>query len=130
MVDTRAHVEGLALTYSPRTTTSLPDAVYSSDRHYDVRRTPTTACIVKRESLSTPAGEFRTVELEMRVKDAANYNGEGILHIWISDDRCRLPVRIESTLSLLGTGVLMLESVVTPRCPRGDSPTPVWSNRR
>ncbi len=125
-----APLDELSFIYFLRTITLLPDSVYSFDRHYDVRRTPTTVRIIKRETLTTPAGEFRTIELEMRVKDAANYNGEGILHLWISDDRCRLPVRIESTMSLLGTGVLLLESVVTPRCTHGDSPTPVWSNRR
>ena len=124
-----APLDELSFIYFLRTITLLPDSVYSFDRHYDARRTPTTVRIIKRETLTTPAGEFRTVELEMRVKDVTNYNGEGVLHLWISDDRCRLPVRIESTMALLGTGVLMLESVVTPRCPRGDSPTPVWSNR-
>ena len=57
----------------------------------------------------------------MRVKDGAEYKGDGVLHIWISDDSCRLPVRIESTMPLLGVGILTLDSAVTSSC-RADDP--------
>ena len=71
--------------------------------------------------LQTRAGTFETTELEMRVKDGAEYKGDGVLHIWISDDACRLPVRIESAMPLLGVGILTLDSAVTPSC-RSDEP--------
>jgi hypothetical protein len=48
--------------------------------------------------------------VEMRVKDPRRYKGEGVLRIHLTDDACRIPVRIESTMPVLGTTVLTLES--------------------
>jgi hypothetical protein len=111
-----APLDELAFVYFLRTVSLVPDSLYSFDRHYDRRRIPTTVRFVKREILRTPAGEFNTVELEMRVKDGPDYKGEWVLRIWISEDRCRLPVRMESTAAILGAGVMTLESAVTPTC--------------
>ena len=111
-----APLDELSFIYFLRTTSFAPDSTYAFDRHYDTRRNPTTVRVVKRETLHTPAGTFETVELEMRVRDRTSYKGEGVLHLWISEDRCHLPVRMESVLPVLGTGILTLESAVTPAC--------------
>ena len=113
-------LDELSFIYFLRTTFFEPDSTYSFERHYDVRRSPTTIRVVKHETLQTHAGKFETTELEMRVKDGAEYKGDGVLHIWISDDACRLPVRIESAMPLLGVGILMLDSAVTPSCSAGE----------
>jgi hypothetical protein len=71
-----------------------------------------------RDTLSTRAGVFQTVVVEMRVKDPRNYRGEGVIRVHLTDDDCRLPVRIESTIPDIGKTVLTLESVIRPdgRC--------------
>jgi hypothetical protein len=109
-------LDELSFIYFLRTVSLLPDSVYAFDRHYDKRRVPTTVRFVKRETLLTPAGKFNTVELEMRSKDGVDYKDEWVLHLWISEDRCRLPVRMESTVPILGKGVLTLETAITPTC--------------
>ena len=111
-----APLDELSFVYFLRTVSLVPDSTYAFDRHYDKRRIPTTVRFVKRETLRTPAGEFDTVELEMRSKDGVDYKDEWVLRLWISEDRCRLPVRMESTVAVLGTGVMTLESAVTPNC--------------
>jgi hypothetical protein len=111
-----APLDELSFVYFLRTVSLVPDSIYAFDRHYDKRRIPTTVRFVKREILRTPAGEFSTVELEMRSKDGVDYKNEWILRLWISEDRCRLPVRMESAVAVLGTGVMTLESAVTPKC--------------
>lgn len=65
--------------------------------------------VVRREPLATPAGAFRTVLVEMRVRDPRRYRGEGVIRINFTDDAERLPVRIESTMPMVGTAVLLLE---------------------
>jgi hypothetical protein len=55
------------------------------------------------------------VLVEMRVKDPRRYRGEGVIRIHLSDDRCRLPLRIESRMPVVGTAVLSLESHTHPR---------------
>ena len=113
-------LDELSFIYFLRTVSFAPDSTYSFDRHYDTRRSPTTVRVVKRETLQTPAGKFDTVELEMRVKDGTEYKGEGVLHLWFSEDSCHLPVRIESAMPILGTGILTLASAVTPTCRAGE----------
>lgn len=116
IAQSNAPLDELSFIYFLRTAHFAPESTYSFDRHYDTRRSPTTVRVVKRETLHTRAGTFATVELEMRVKDGTSYKGEGVLHLWISEDRCRLPVRMESVMPMLGTGILTLESAVTPTC--------------
>jgi hypothetical protein len=109
-------LDELSFIYFLRTVTLLPDSIYSFDRHYDKRRLPTTVRVVKHETLSTPLGPFNTVEYEMHVVDARDYKEHGVLFLWISDDRCHLPVRIESVMPLLGNGIMTLQTATTPNC--------------
>jgi Protein of unknown function (DUF3108) len=117
-------LDELSFIYFLRTQSFLSDSTYSFDRHYDARRNPTLVRVVNHETISTPAGEFRTVELEMRVKDGTDYNGDGVLHLWFSADRCRVPIRIESRMPLLGVGILTLETAVTPACGAAEPGAP------
>jgi hypothetical protein len=116
-----APLDELSFIYYLRTVTLAPDSTYAFDRHYDRRRIPSTVRLVKRELLRTPAGEFNTDELEVRVKDGTNWKDEWVVRLWISDDPCRLPVRMESSMPILGTGDMTLESAVTPTCMAGES---------
>jgi hypothetical protein len=52
--------------------------------------------------------------MEMRVHDPRRYRGEGIIRVFLSDDSCRLPVRIESSVPDMGSFVLMMDSYVAP----------------
>jgi hypothetical protein len=79
--------------------------------------------LVKREILRTPAGEFSTAQLEMRGRDSPDHKDEWVLRLWISEDRCRLPVRMESVVPILGTGTMTLESAVTPTCVGAEAAT-------
>jgi hypothetical protein len=57
----------------------------------------------------------------MRVRDTRNYKGEGVIRFSFSDDACRRPVRIESTIPGAGRVVMTLESAapVIPGCEPG-----------
>ena len=109
-------LDELSFIYFLRTLSLSPDSIYAFDRHYDKRRTPSMVRFVKREVVKTPAGVFNTVEVEMRLKDGVDWKEEWAVRVWISDDKCRLPVRMESSVPILGSGVMTLESAVTPTC--------------
>ncbi len=111
-----APLDELSFIYFLRTVTLVPDSLYSFDRHYDKRRLGTTVRVVKHETLATPLGPFNTVEYEIHLIDARNYNERDVLFLWISDDRCRLPVRIESFMPVLGDGIMTLQTATTPNC--------------
>jgi hypothetical protein len=39
----------------------------------------------------------------MRVRDARRYHGEGVIRVYLSDDRCRLLLRLESSVPDAGS---------------------------
>src|SRR5690606_30949590 len=81
-------LDELSFMYFVRTLPLDADTLLSFDRHYDEARNPTTVRMVGRDTIETGAGRFAAVELEMRVKDARRYRGEGVIRIHVSDDVC------------------------------------------
>lgn len=106
-----APLDELSFLYFLRTLPlARPEASWALDRHYDPARTPTRVRLLGRRTVTTPAGTFQTVGIEMRVRDAARYKtGEGTIVVDVTDDACRLPVRIESDVPVFGRAVLLLE---------------------
>ena len=105
---TAAPLDELSFIYFIRTLPFSSDSTLSFARHFDADRSPTTVRVLGREQVETRAGSFGTVVVEMRVRDPQHYKGEGRIRFSISDDNCRLPVRIESNIPDAGTVVLTL----------------------
>jgi len=110
-----APLDELSFMYFIRTLPMAPGATYTFDRYFDTSRNPTTIKIIRREVIPTPMGELHVIRIEMRVRDPRHYEGEGIIRIHLTDDTCRLPARIESTMPVIGTAVLTIDSE-TSRC--------------
>ena len=111
---TDAPLDELSFMYFIRTLSLADRTEYRFDRHFDVRRSPTSLSVIRREKVKTGAGTFWTVLVEMRVKDPRRYKGEGLIRINLTDDAARLPVRIQSTMPVVGSAVMTLESYYTP----------------
>lgn len=107
---TDAPLDELSYLYFIRTLPLAIDSVYRFDRHFEAGRNPTTVRAVGREPVVTPAGTFQTLLVEMRVRDARHYKGDGVLWINLTDDACRIPVRIQSRMPVVGATVLTLAS--------------------
>jgi hypothetical protein len=112
-LDTDAPLDELSYLYFLRTLPLVPDSTYRFDRHFEAGRNPTTIHVLGRETVETPAGTYRTLVVEMRVRDARRYRGEGVLRINLSDDHCRIPVRIQTRMPVVGAAVLTLEAHVS-----------------
>jgi hypothetical protein len=110
-------LDELSYIYYLRTLPLPNDTSFSFEHHFDAARNPTVIRVVGRETVTTPAGEFRTVVVEMRVRDGRHYKGDGVIRLNLSDDAARLPVRIQSQLPVVGAAVLTLESVVRGGAP-------------
>lgn len=108
--ETDTPLDELSFIYFLRTIPLVPDSTYRHERHFDPARNPTTVRVLRRETVTTPAGQFATLLIEMRVKDPARYRGEGVIRINMTDDHCRLPVRIVSDVPLAGEATLTLVS--------------------
>jgi hypothetical protein len=105
---TNAPLDELSFIYFVRTLPLTSDSTLRFARHFDVQRSPTVVRLLGHEQVTTPAGSFNTIVVEMRVRDPQHYKGEGTIRFSISDDRCRLPVRIESNIPDAGNVVLTL----------------------
>lgn len=105
---TSAPLDELSFIYFVRTLALTSDSTLRFARHFDADRSPTLVRLLGREQVNTPAGSFNTVVVEMRVRDPEHYKGEGTIRFSLSDDRCHVPVRIESNIPDAGTVVLTL----------------------
>ena len=107
---TNTPLDELSFMYFIRTLPMTAGATYKFDRHFDAARNPTTISVIRREMIPTPMGELRVILVEMRVRDPRHFKGEGVIRIHLTDDECRLPARIESTMPVIGTAVLTIAS--------------------
>ena len=105
-----APLDELSFLYYVRTLPLPADTVITVARHFDVARNPTVLRVVGREEITVGAGRFRAIVVEMQVRDARRYRGEGTIRIHLSDDRCRLLLRLESRVPDAGTATLALQS--------------------
>jgi uncharacterized protein DUF3108 len=105
-----AALDELSFIYFVRTLPLDADSIEAIVRHYDAARNPIRVRVLGTDTLTTPAGTFTTRVVELRVKDPQRYGGEGVIRLYLSDDAQRIPVRIESTVPVLGTTVLTLDT--------------------
>lgn len=110
-----APLDELSFIYLVRTLDLADGQELVLQRHFDAERNPTVIRSLGRGSVTTPSGVIATRELEMRVRDARNYQGTGVIRFSITDDECRRPVRIESRIPGAGTVVMVLAGATPAR---------------
>lgn len=103
-------LDELSFIYFIRTLPLTAGATYQFDRHFDAARNPVVISVIRREIIPTPMGELKTVLVEMRVRDPKHYKGNGVIRFNLTDDQCRLPARIESTMPIVGKAVLTMKA--------------------
>lgn len=103
-----APVDELSMVYLIRTLPLKTGDVYSFQRHFDPGRNPAVVRVLGRERVSVPAGTFEAVLVEMEVTDPRRFSERGTIRFHLSDDSHRLPVRIESSMPVVGRSVLSL----------------------
>ncbi|MEO5816831.1 MAG: DUF3108 domain-containing protein [Gemmatimonadaceae bacterium] len=103
-------LDELSFLYFVRTLPLADEAELTVNRHFDAARNPTIVRVVGREDIEVGAGRFHAVIVEMRVRDARRYKGEGTIRIHLSDDACRLILRLESNMPDAGKATLTLTS--------------------
>ena len=64
----------------------------------------------QREDVKTPGGTFKTIRCEVHVFNDVLYRRQAHLYIWLTDDRRKLPVRVQVRMQFaIGTINLLLE---------------------
>jgi hypothetical protein len=103
-------LDELSFIYVLRSMRLADDSAVVLSRHFDPDRNPTILRSLGTGSVTIEGRTWKTREIEMRVRDARRYSGEGVIRISISDDACRRPVRIESKIPKAGKVVMELRS--------------------
>jgi hypothetical protein len=101
-------LDELSFMYFIRTLPLDRDTTMQFDRHFDPARNPTIVRVMGSDTLTTPAGIFRTRVIEMEVRDPKRYKGTGTIRIHLNQGECHVPIRIESRMPVLGATVLTL----------------------
>jgi len=91
----------------------------SISRHYQAERNPVVVRLVGREEVSLPTGLLSTLVIEMEVRDGKRFGGSGLIKLHLTDDLQRYPVRIETTMPVVGTLVLDLVSLTPGHIEEG-----------
>lgn len=112
---TDAPLDELSFIYFLRTLRLAEGDAYNFTRHYDPNRNPVRVRVIGRGLIRVPAGSFRAIEVEMRVRDPNHYDREGVIQIHFTDDERKVPIRLESQIPVAGRMVLSLESL-GPTC--------------
>ena len=107
---TSAPLDELSFLYYLRTLPLAADTSIAVSRHFDPARNPTLLTVRGREEIQVGAGRFRAVVVEMRVRDPRRYKGEGVIRVHLSDDACRLILRLDSRVPDAGPATLELQS--------------------
>ena len=110
----RLPLDELSFIYFLRTLPMDRDTTYTFERHYDVARNPTIVTVKGEEVVETPVGIFRTRVVEMLVRDPKRYRGTGAIRVNIAISDCHVPVRIRSSMPVLGATTLTLTGWVSP----------------
>jgi hypothetical protein len=115
-LESDAPLDELSFLFYLRTLPLKGSAPLTVARHFDSARNPTVVTVVAHEEIAVGAGRFRAVIVEMRVRDERRYKGEGVIRIALSDDKCRLLLRLESDMPDAGKATLGLVSFTGTPC--------------
>jgi hypothetical protein len=107
-------LDELSFIYFLRTIPLTRDTTFRFDRHFDAERNPTMVHVRGEELVETPVGIFRTRVVEMHVRDPKRYRGVGIIRFNLDIADCHVPVRIRSSMPILGATTLTLIGWVSP----------------
>lgn len=56
--------------------------------------------VLRREKIKTKMGEFETVVIKPLMKSEGIFNKKGDVYIWLTDDKKRVPVKLESKVAI------------------------------
>ena len=56
--------------------------------------------VLKKETIRVPAGKFKCIKLEPRLKGDAIFKQKGRLWVWVTDDQYKIPVKMSSKVAV------------------------------
>jgi hypothetical protein len=97
--------------------------VYTIDRYFKPEANPIVLRVVRRETVTVPAGTFQTVVVRPTIKTSGLFGEGGEAELFFSDDAQHTLVQMRSKVPLIGTLSLLL-SKQTPPAAAGTTTAP------
>jgi hypothetical protein len=104
-------LDELSFLYLARSVQLAEGEMREFDRHFDPERNPVRLRDRGTARIRVPAGTFDTRVVEMEVTDPTRFGEAGRVVLHLTDDQARVPVKITSAMPVVGSLVLVLESM-------------------
>ena len=107
---TDAPLDDVSFMYFVRTLPLEPGKTYSFDRYFKEDGNPVTVKVLRRETISVPAGTFRTVVVQPIIKTKGLFSEGGKAELYFTDDERRILVQLKSKVKLIGSLDMLLQT--------------------
>lgn len=95
--------------YFVRTVPLVTGRTYTFNRYFRPDRNPVTIRVLRRETITVPAGTFQTVVVQPIIKTRGIFSEGGQAEIWLTDDDRRIMVQMKSKLSFGSLNLYLTE---------------------
>lgn len=89
-----------ALLYFVRTMDLEVGKTYELNRYFRPDRNPVIVMVLRKETVSVPAGKFNTIVIQPIIKSKGIFSEGGQAQIWLSDDKDRVMVQMRVRLKV------------------------------
>lgn len=89
--------------YYIRTQKIEPGTDIYIDNHTSKKNYPLKVIVHGRETVNVPAGTFDCLVIEPVMRDEGIFQAKGSIKIWITDDRYKMPVKMQTEVNFLGS---------------------------
>jgi hypothetical protein len=116
-------LDDVSVVYLARALPLKAGDTYTIDRYFKAEANPIVLRVVRRETVTVPAGTFQTVVVRPTIKTSGLFGEGGEAELYFSDDQHHTLVRMSSKVPIIGSLSLHLRRV-DPRATEGGMPPP------
>lgn len=110
----REPLDDVSFLYYARTLPLEVGQTYTLDRYYREDGNPVVLKVLRRETITVPAGTFRTIVVRPVIQTRGLFGEGGEAEVYFSDDSRRLLVQIRSRVPVVGSLSLHLREYTPP----------------
>lgn len=108
-------MDDVSFVYLARSLPLEPGQCYELRRYFRPESNPVVIRVVKRDTVTVPAGRFPALLLQPEITTSAMFSKDGRAELWLSDDSARVVVQLKTQLPHFGSINLYLEKIERPR---------------
>ena len=97
--------------YYVRTQDIEPGKDILIDNHTDKKNYPLKILVLGRETIEVPAGKFDCIIVQPVMREEGIFKAKGTIKIWLTDDKYKIPVKMQTEVFFLGSIVAKLKKL-------------------